>query len=204
MKKIILLFIIIITATASQAQVTEALAIAKFIPTFQFGIKGGFNLTSLSTSGTLNSDNQAGYLAGFYAKIGKIIQFQPEIYIAGKNVKLTDDNGESNTVKFTSIDVPLLITKNFAGALGFGAHVSAGPVISFVVDKNQSLSGAYDKITKFDYNNQDVALQFGGGVDVQGLTIDLRYELGLDKLSKDDYPDTRINMFNLSLGFRVY
>jgi hypothetical protein len=203
MKKIILALFIVITSAAAKAQVAEALAVAKFIPTFQFGVKAGVNLTSLSTTGSLNSDNQAGYVAGVYARIGKMIQFQPEIYVSGKNVTLTDVNGESNKVKFTSIDVPLLLVKNW-GAMGFGAHAMAGPVISFVVDKNQSLSGAYDKIAKFEYNNQAVALQFGGGVNVQGLTIDLRYELGLNKLSKDDYPDTKINMFNLSLGISVF
>lgn len=191
-------------ASISRAQsITTALGVAKLIPTFEFGVKGGINLTSLSTSGNLSSDNQAGYLAGFYARVGKMIQFEPEIYLTGKNVKLTNDNGDENTVKFTSIDVPLLLVKNW-GIAGIGVHVNAGPVISFVVDKNQSLGGAYNKVTKFEYNNQAVALQFGGGVTLQSLTIDLRYEAGLNKLSKDDYPDTRINMFNLSVGIRVY
>ena len=203
MKKNILGFILIFASVTGYSQVTTALAVAKFIPTFQFGIKGGVNLSTLSTSGNFSSENQAGYLFGVYAKVGKLIQFQPEIYITGKNVKLVSSTGLENTVKFTSIDVPLLITKNW-GLVGIGVHVNAGPVISFVVDKNQSLSGAYDKITKLEYGNQALAIQIGGGIDIQGLTIDLRYERGLNKLSKDDYPDTKINMFNVSLGIKVY
>jgi hypothetical protein len=206
MKKWILFSVMFMAATLTKAQIpTEALTVAKFIPTLQFGLKGGVNLTgiSTSTSATLSTGNQAGYLFGAYAKVGKIIQFEPEIYITGKNVTLTDNNGVTNTVKFTSIDVPLLLVKNW-GLLGFGFHIDAGPVISFVVDQNQSLAGAYDKITKFEYNNQAVALQLGTGVTIQGLTVDLRYEHGLNSLSKDGYPDTKISMFNLSVGIKIY
>ncbi len=205
MKKLILVISIITTVAVSQAQtIPMALQVAKMLPTFQFGVKTGTNLTRLSTSGTLNSDNQAGYLGGFWARIGGSgIQLQPEIYITGKNVTLKDASGQDNTVKFTSIDVPILAGKSF-GALGFGGHINTGPVISFVVNKNQSLSTAYDHITHFEYKDQALAWQIGGGIDVQKLTVDLRYEIGLNSLSKDGYPDTKISMFNLSFGYRLF
>ena len=205
MRKIVLALALMFACGFSHAQtLPETLTIAqKILPTFQFGFKAGTNLTSLSTSGTLSSDNRAGYLGGFYSRISLLgLNLQPEIYITGKNVTLTDNTGQTNLVTFTSIDVPVLVNKNF-GLLGLGGHLNTGPVFSFVVDKNQSLAGAFDKVTKFDYKNQAMAWQFGLGIDLGKYTADLRYELGLSSLSKDDYPDTKIRMFNLSFGYRL-
>lgn len=96
MKKIILIL------TLSLA--TTIVASAQVIPSFQFGLKGGVNLASISKSGTFNSSNQAGYLAGLYARFGALgFNFQPEAYLTSKNVTV----GQTQA-KFTSIDVPLL------------------------------------------------------------------------------------------------
>jgi len=207
MKRTLLVVLALLCATAFAYAQTLSTAISvaeKILPSFQFGFKVGTNLTSLSTSGTLNSDNRAGYLAGFYSRIGKAgIQLQPEIYVTGKSVTLNDASGQANSVTFTSIDVPILLNHSF-GALGIGGRFNTGPVISFVVDKNQSLGGAFDKITRFDYKDQALAWQFGLGLDLSKYSLDLRYELGLNSLSKDGYPDTRIRMFNLSFGYRLY
>jgi hypothetical protein len=168
MRKILFVFTLLCASTCTYAQtLPTALTVAeKILPGFQLGFKAGTNLTSLSTSGTLNSDNRAGYLAGFYARIGSGgLQLQPEIYLTGKSVTLTDASGQSNSVNFTSIDVPILANKNF-GVLGIGGRFTTGPVISFVVDKNQSLGGAFDKATHFDYKDQALAWQFGLGLDL--------------------------------------
>jgi hypothetical protein len=190
--------------TYAQSLPTALTVAEKILPGFQLGFKAGTNLTSLSTSGTLNSDNRAGYLAGFYARIGSGgLQLQPETYLTGKSVTLTDINGQSNSVNFTSIDVPIIVNKSF-GVLGIGGRLNTGPVISFVVDKNQSLGGAFDKVTHFDYKDQALAWQLGLGLDLSKYSVDLRYELGLNSLSKDGYPGTKISMFNLSLGIRLF
>lgn len=206
MKKLVASFLLFIGFTATYGQnLPTAIAIAqKVLPTFQFGIKAGTNLTRLSSGDTFNSNNQAGFLFGVWSRIGiASLQLQPEMYYTTKNVALTDINGQTNSVNFTSIDVPVLIDHNF-GLLGFGGHFNTGPVVSFVVDKNQSLSGAFDKISKFDYRDQALAWQFGLGLDLRKYNVNLRYELGLSSLSKDDYPDTKIRMFNLSVGYRLF
>jgi len=179
-----------------------SLASAQIIPKLQFGIKGGMNLSSLSKSGTFSADNQAGYLGGIWARFGALgFNFQPETYVTSKNVTLTD-NGVVTNAKFTSIDVPLLFGGKI-GAFGFGARFYTGPVVSFAINKDQTYSSAASSITKLDYKDQNYAWQVGAGVDIRSLSVDLRYEAGL---SKQTYGagSTKINLFNLSLAYRVF
>ncbi len=175
---------------------------AQIIPKFQFGLKGGVNLTSLSKTGTLNADNQAGYLGGFYARFGALgFNVQPEAYLTSKNVNI-NDNGVMTKAKFTSIDVPILVGTKI-GAFGFGARFYTGPVVSFAINEDQSYSNAVGSITKLDYKDQNYAWQVGAGVDIKSLSVDLRYEAGLTKQAYGAN-STKINLFNLSLGYRLF
>lgn len=175
---------------------------AQIIPKFQFGLKGGVNLTSLSKTGTLNADNRAGYLGGVWARFGALgFNFQPEAYVTGKNVNFSD-NGVMTQAKFTSIDVPLLFGGKI-GAFGLGARFYTGPVVSFAINKDQSYSSAASSITKLDYKDQNYAWQLGAGVDIKSLSVDLRYEAGLTKQTYGAN-STKINLFNLSLGYKLF
>jgi len=173
-------------------------ASAQLLPKFQFGLKGGVNLTSLSKSGTFNSDNQAGYLGGIWMRFGALgFNFQPEAYITSKNVTV-----DGSTAKFTSLDVPLLLGGK-VGALGFGTRFYTGPVVSFAINKDQNFGTAAANASRLNYKDQNFAWQLGAGVDIQKISIDLRYEKGL---SKQEYGtgSTKINLFNLSLGYRLF
>src|SRR5476651_338268 len=90
--------------------ITTICASAQVLPSFQFGIKGGVNLSQFSTNGTFNSDNRAGYLAGFWARIGAAgLNVQPEVYYASKMATITNSANEQNKVTINSIDVPVLV-----------------------------------------------------------------------------------------------
>ncbi len=161
------------------------------------------NLSSIqsTTSATFNSSNQAGYLAGFWMRVGALgFNFQPEIYATSKNVDISENGGETKQ-KFTSIDVPLLIGGKI-GAFGFGGRFYTGPLISIAVDKQQSFIDAAKAAGSLDYQNQNFAWQFGAGIDIKKISIDLRYEAGL---TKQDYGSgqTRINLFNLTLAYSL-
>jgi hypothetical protein len=177
---------------------TVYLSSAQILPSFQFGLKGGMNLTSLSKSGTFNSSNQAGYLGGIWMRVGALgFNFQPEAYITSKNVTV-----DGSQAKFTSIDMPLLVGGK-VGAFGFGARFYTGPMVSFAINKNQTIGSAATSIVQLNYKNQNYAWQVGAGVDIRKVSVDLRYEAGL---SKQDYGSnsTRINLFNLSLGYKIF
>jgi len=182
----------------------SVIAFGQVLPSFQFGIKGGTNLSKLTTDNTLGSDNRSGYYAGVWARIGAAgIHFQPELYLAGKNTTLTNDAGLENKVRFTSLDVPLLIGTKI-GAAGVGLRLNTGPVVSFILDDKQSFGNAAGSVFRGNFKNQAVAWQFGAGFDFGKLGLDLRYEAGLSKIGKSGYDDTKLNLFTLGLALRLF
>lgn len=173
-------------------------ASAQLLPKFQFGVKGGVNLTSLSKTGTFSSDNQAGYLGGVWMRFGALgFNFQPEAYVTSKNVTV-----DGSKAKFTSIDVPLLFGGK-VGALGFGARFYTGPLVSFAINKDQNFGAAAGNALRLNYKDQNFAWALGAGVDIQKLSFDLRYEKGLSSQSYGT-GSTKINLFNLSVGYRLF
>jgi hypothetical protein len=196
MKKFILT-LIIFTAAISFAS-------AQILPTFQRGLKAGANLSSLNSTATetFSGSNRAGYLFGIWTRFGAVgFNFQPEMYLTSKDVDVTSADGGITTAKFTSIDVPLLFGGKI-GALGIGGRFYTGPVVSFAMDKNQSFSGAAGKVFSLNYQDQNFAWQFGGGIDIKKISIDLRYEAGITKQTYQGR-QTRISLFNLSLAYSL-
>lgn len=196
MKKIILSALFICSSMMAFSQV---------LPSFQLGLKGGVNLTKFSTQNTFSSDNRAGYYGGLWARIGAAgIHLQPELYISGKNTTLKDGNGVENKVDFTSLDIPVLIGTKI-GAAGVGIRLNTGPVVSFILNKDQSISSAASSAFKGNFKDQNFAWQFGLGADISKLGIDLRYEQGLTKIGKDNYTDAKkLGLFTLGLAYRLF
>jgi hypothetical protein len=184
---------------------TAVSANAQLLPSVSFGVKAGANLSSFSTENTLSSENRAGYLAGIWARVGGGgIHFQPELYYTTKNVEFKDQGGINNTAKFKSFDLPLLVGTKF-GALGTGVRFNTGPLISFVTGKDQSAADAFNNATRLRYKDQNYAWQFGIGLDVQKVSFDLRYELGLNKIDNGNgNSQVRANLFNLTMAYRLF
>lgn len=180
-------------------------AFSQVLPSFQLGVKGGVNMSKLSTENTFDSENRAGYYVGLWTRIGAAgIHLQPELYLSGKNSTLKDNNtGQLNKVKFTSMDVPVLVGTKI-GAAGIGLRLNTGPVISFVLSDDQSISDATNSAFKGDFKGQNFAWQFGAGVDVGNIGVDLRYETGLSKIGKNGYDDTKLSLFTLGVAYRIF
>ncbi len=195
MKKIILSALLISLNLAAFSQV---------LPSFQMGLKAGANLSKLSTDNTFSSDNRAGYYAGLWTRFGAAgIHLQPELYLSGKNTTLQDGAGQENKVRFTSLDVPVLVGTKF-GAAGVGLRLNTGPVVSFVLSDDQSFGDAAGSVFRGDFKGQNFAWQFGAGLDVGNLGVDLRYETGLSKIGKDGYDDTKLGLFTFGLAYRLF
>lgn len=195
MKKIILSALFICSSMMAFSQV---------LPSFQFGLKGGVNLTKFSTQSTFSSDNRAGYYGGVWARIGAAgIHLQPELYISGKNTSLQNSNGQEVKVDFTSLDVPILVGTKI-GAAGVGIRLNTGPVVSFILSEDQSIKDAGSEILKGNFKDQNFAWQFGAGLDIGKLGVDLRYEQGLSKIGKDDYEGKKLGLFTLGLAYRLF
>ncbi|WP_457288325.1 porin family protein [Pedobacter sp. UYP24] len=195
MKRIILSTLLLCAGFAASSQI---------LPSFQMGIKAGTNLSKLSTDNTFSSDNRAGYYVGVWTRIGAAgIHLQPELYLSGKNTTLKDANGLENKVKFTSLDLPILVGTKI-GAAGVGLRLNTGPVVSFILSDDQSLGQAAGNAFSGNFKGQNFAWQFGAGVDISKLGFDVRYEQGLSKIGENGYNNTKLKLFTIGLAYRLF
>lgn len=198
MKKHLLVAIVLLISLSASAQ----------LPKFNFGIKGGVNIAKLQADWA-NTDNRLGYQAGVWARIGAVgFYVQPEAYLGSKGGDFgsVDQNGTtysgSGKVKFTTLDVPVLVG-NKIGVDKLNFRYMAGPIISFLLDKNAKTN--YTNATNFsDYKNQTIGAQAGIGVDLGNLTVDLRYEKGLTNVSESGQYDQKQNLWHISLGYKLF
>lgn len=171
---------------------------------FSLGIKGGVNFSKINAD-NFNESTKTGYQAGVYARVGGAWYLEPEMYLgsSGGNFN-TNNSGTTYTadVKFNTLNVPLLLGHKF-GTGGTNLHIMAGPVYSYIMSQDKSFSqnfnAAYNDFGK--YNNSTLGYQVGAGVDILGITADLRYEGGLSKLN-ENYGQ-RANIWSVSVGFKI-
>lgn len=181
---------------------------AQLLPSLQFGVKAGLNFSSLKSEegGWLDASTRTGYQAGVWARIGGAgVHFQPELYVTGKSSEaklVADDRDEEGNITFTSLDLPLLLGTRI-GLGPAGLRIVAGPVVSFVVDKN--IGESLRQVTQFsEYKNQAWAVTGGLGLDISNFRVDLRYEHGLSELSKNDSAPQKMNLWTVGVGYRLF
>lgn len=192
MKKIILSLLFVCSGAL--------VASAQLLPSVQFGLKAGANFSNLKDI-SVNSETRTGLLGGVWARVGAAgFHFQPELYVSSKGS--SGDQGES---KFTTLDVPLLLGTRI-GLGPIAGRVQVGPVITFVLDEENSLGDAIADATRFnEYKNQQFALTGGVGADISKLRADLRYEHGLsDVYSGDGDNNGKLKLWTLSIGYRLF
>lgn len=177
------------------------------LPSFNLGLKAGVNLAKLNTD-FAKEENRLGYQVGAWARIGAAgFYVQPEAYLGAKNNEFkfeSSGNEVEGKSKFTTLDVPVLLGSKI-GTNNLNVRFMAGPVISFVVDKNTTLSTAVGDVTAVDdYKNQTWGGQIGAGVDLGNLAIDLRYEAGLSNINKGSKYEQKQNLWHFSLGYKLF
>ncbi|TDG37352.1 PorT family protein [Pedobacter changchengzhani] len=199
MKKIIIpVFILSMAWASSRAQ------------SFNLGIKAGVNLAKLDAD-YASTENRLGYQLGLWARVGGAnFYVQPEVYAGSKGSKFISFTNNGNEVKadgkveFTTLSVPVLLGTKF-GTKSYNIRLMAGPVVSFVLNDKSTFDSAYKQATDFNnYKNQAFAVQGGVGVDVGALSLDLRYEAGLSNISKSETYSQKANVFQLSVGFKIF
>ena len=135
-----------------------------------FGIKAGLNYNANGDyfesigDNAKNPDRNVGYHVGVFGKIGSRIYFRPElVYTATKSTYDSDD------FSMTKIDAPLLIGAKVIGPV----NVFAGPSLQYIL--NTEFDGIDINDVKDDFS---LGLNFGIGLNLNKIGIDLRYERG--------------------------
>lgn len=180
---------------------------AQLLPSFQLGVKAGLNFSSLKpeNGNILDASTRTGYQAGLWARIGGAgVHFQPELYVTGKSSEARlVETGEEGKVTFTSLDLPLLLGTR-VGLGPVGLRIVAGPVVSFVVDKNIGETFRNEVLNVSNYKNQAWAVTGGLGLDISNFRADLRYEHGLSELSRNGQTPQKMNLWTIGIGYRLF
>ena len=181
---------------------------------FRIGIKGGVNLSSVKVASlSTNLENKTGYQFGAFARIGRTIFLQPEVYFTAKEVNVDVLNSlttNQGVVGFSqkSLDVPLL-----AGIKLGPLRVLAGPVASYALSASTSPDAAvksYFSGTSQDIiNRSSFSYQAGIGFDILNLSLDLRYEGAMSELKNTVAVPSGFNYsqkpsyYQATIGFRI-
>ena len=138
-----------------------------------YGLKGGLNYNANGDyfesveAFAENPDRNVGFHIGVFGKFGNSLYFRPELMYT--KTKSDYDSGEFN---FKKIDAPLLVGIKVIGPLS----VFAGPALQYIID------GDFDDISIDSVENDfSVGLNFGVGVNLNKIGIDLRYERGFSE-----------------------
>ncbi|MDG1849068.1 MAG: porin family protein [Flavobacteriales bacterium] len=142
---------------------------------------------------------------GLFARL-KLLGFyiQPEAMFSNSKseLKYNDVIGE---VKINKVDVPVMLGKRFLKIF----RVNAGPVFSLKLSQDiKGIKNAADEISA-NYKNATVGLQYGVGLDISMISVDLRVEKGLQSIS-DEFKiagrtfsaDQRLDQVMLAIGIR--
>jgi hypothetical protein len=199
MKKFSLLIVFALTTTLMFGQL-------------KFGPKIGFNASKLTTSlDSVKSQFKSGFQFGAFVRIGNRVYLQPELYYTSEGGVFEKDSlGKSwkQNITLGSLDIPVLIGFKIINTELVNLRVFAGPEASFVVNKN--ISDLAGPIQKADLRDANWYIQAGAGVDVWMFTLDIRYQVGLNKVITEVRYDgsslnfnTANNVWVVSLGFKI-
>jgi len=180
-----------------------------------FGLKAGLNynsesIQSVSEDVFTEAESKTGYHAGIWLRFKlPIIGFylRPElVYTNLENellYKITPtQTTQPTSYNFQKVDLPVLIGKKF---LGIG-NIFAGPSFQYIPNSDFSLNDIED----VDTDGFSVGLQFGAGIELGNLGIDVRWERGLNDVESTFLNainervtfDTRVNQIIIGLSYK--
>ncbi len=196
MKKSVLLLVTLIMGSVAFAQ----------IPGFTLGPKIGASFSKFTTDESqIKEEMKSTFYFGAFARLGKKVYLQPEFLIMNRNgvLKNKEIPESSNTLEIRSIDIPLMFGVKVLDLKAANVRVMAGPVASLIINKSINSENWDEAINKNDIRNANWGLQFGAGADVLFLTLDLRYEIGMNDYSKLEGFSLKNNMFTVGLGWKI-
>jgi len=170
------------------------------------GVKAGLNIAKLSFDDEDNDDVKtlAGLVAGLFVSkaINDNVGIRGEALFSQQGAKF-EEGGESEKVKLSYVNVPLLLT---AGPSSSGAtrfNVFTGPQIGFNTSAKVEFDGESIDI-KDDVKSTDFSWVVGVGLESGKVSADARYALGLSSIAEDS-SDGKIKnrVFSVTIGVKI-
>ena len=171
-------------------------------PVIDIGLKGGINTSKIGVNiDDYSSDNITKMHFGAFGRIGwNKVYLQPEVYFTKKGGDFSSNVFDmAGSFDYNAVDVPVLLGYKIINAKAFDLHLIAGPVFGFMtksdVDGSQNFDSQY-------FKDRYVGLQYGAGVDILFLTVDLRMENSSTVYSHPEF-DGKNTSFMVTVGFKI-
>ncbi len=200
MKKILLSILLIVFGTGVMAQ-----------GVFSLGPKIGYSSNTLTNNlDSVQSSIKNSFQVGAFIRIGKKVYFQPEANYQVVTSTLNKSLGSSvlsQDITIESLKIPALIGIKLIKKEAFNLRIMAGPAYTFLLNKKldpQHMDEVWPIQSVDDLKNSVWSVQMGAGLDVLFMTLDVRYELGIDNMyNGESNLQMKNNLFNVSLGIKL-
>lgn len=178
--------------------------------TTQFGVKGGYNLSKITTDedGT-TSKGLSGFNAGLVADIGitEMFSVRTGLDLQSKGGVLSENNATGKlTANPLYLEIPATFNVNFPLGGNVKLYAGAGPYVAFGVGGKYKASGSFwglvdgEEAIKWGSDNDDHMKRVDGGVIVGGglkfndkFGIHTQYGIGLVNTDPGSAQDSRKN-----------
>lgn len=175
-----------------------------------FGVKGGLTFNAdeglfktIDNNYETKGENSVGYHVGLYKRFSLTgFYIQPELmYVNYKNT-FEDQMSREFDIKYQRLDVPISVGTNVLQL----AYIQAGPVLSYYFEDDINL----DDVQNLKQDEIALGFQIGAGVELNQLSLNLRYDFPLGDRESEWVRDSDLNfntettpkLLHLSLGYR--
>jgi hypothetical protein len=170
MKKVIVLFVAVVSFAAVQAQIA-------------YGAKGGFNLSNVRGSDVSGNKTKVGiHLGGYVAiPVADQITVQPELVFSTQGDKVSHKGSPDSKLNTSYLNIPVLA--KYTAASGFFGET--GPQFGFLLSA-KAKEGSDKTDVRDSFKKFDLSWALGVGYMTNfDLGINLRYNFGITKLDVD-------------------
>lgn len=188
---------------------------------FHLGIRGGLSSSQVKINETANGikittgDNKFGYHVGVFTQFifkDKWVLMPEALFTSsGGDIDLSDGTSfnEVWNLSYNRLDIPVTIGYKFFKVF----RLQAGLVPSILLKADARHDDVVQDV-KDNYKNASWGYQAGVGFDFWLLVLDLKYQGSFSSVHNDNIPipgsensyspDTRVNMWILSVGIRLF
>lgn len=173
------------------------LSSAIFAQSWDFGLKGGLNLSTIVGDETSDVDSRTAFYLGGFAevKLSDKFAFQPELLYSSQGAKGKDE-GVDMTLELDYLTIPLMAKYYVAEKFS----LDFGPQLGFLLNADAEVMGVSvdfkDYVKSFDFG-----LNLGLSYEFNKFIINGRYNIGLSNIWDDEFDDGDLKNQNSVIQF---
>ena len=166
------------------------------------GIKGGYNLAAVTFDGDDETGQRHSFHIGIYGEsfISNDFSIQPELLYSQQGYEIRNSSG-TFTQKLNYINLPIM----FKAYPSDHFFLEVGPQVGFAISHKEEFDSSFnlfDTSQEFDPNSFDYGANFGAGFKSDsGVSLGVRYHLGLGDIYDDGSPKNRVWHFSIGFDF---